>query len=110
MRTIPRPRRRAHHWGFGLVGGHRIHYDRPYATGVEGYPDLVVHGPLLALLALELPRMHGARVRGLTYRLVRPAFVPATVVAAGSRDGDELSVTVAARGAAPSLTASIRLA
>jgi 3-methylfumaryl-CoA hydratase len=30
--------------------GHRIHYDRPYATQVEGYPDLVVHGPLLALL------------------------------------------------------------
>ena len=38
--------------------GHRIHYDRPYATQAEGYPDLVVHGPLLALLALELPRIH----------------------------------------------------
>ena len=35
---------------------HRIHYDQPYATGVEGYPGLVVHGPLLALLLLELPR------------------------------------------------------
>ncbi|MFI5541804.1 MaoC family dehydratase N-terminal domain-containing protein [Nocardia sp. NPDC051900] len=90
--------------------GHRIHYDRPYATGVEGYPDLVVHGPLLALLALELPRLHGVRVRSVAYRLVQPAFVPATVVAAGSRDGDELSVTVAAQGVAPSLTASIRLA
>jgi 3-methylfumaryl-CoA hydratase len=90
--------------------GHRIHYDRPYVTGVEGYPDLVVHGPLLALLALELPRAHGARVRGVTFRLVRPAFVPATVTAAGSRDGDELPVTVAAQGVAPSLTASIRLA
>jgi 3-methylfumaryl-CoA hydratase len=32
--------------------GHRIHYDQPYATGVEGYPGLVVHGPLLALLLL----------------------------------------------------------
>ncbi|WP_040822230.1 FAS1-like dehydratase domain-containing protein [Nocardia jiangxiensis] len=90
--------------------GHRIHYDRPYVTSVEGYPDLVVHGPLLALLALELPRVHGARVRSIAYRLVRPAYVPATVVAAGSRDGDELSVTVAAHGAAPSLTASIHLA
>ena len=38
--------------------GHRIHYDQPYATAVEGYPGLVVHGPLLALLALELPRRH----------------------------------------------------
>jgi 3-methylfumaryl-CoA hydratase len=33
--------------------GHRIHYDAPYATGVEGYPGLVVHGPLLALLLLD---------------------------------------------------------
>lgn len=44
---------------------HRIHYDLPYATDVAGYPGLVVHGPLLALLALELPRAHrpGAAVR-----------------------------------------------
>lgn len=89
--------------------GHRIHYDRPYATGVEGYPDLVVHGPLLALLALELPRVRGVGVRSIAFRLVRPAFVPATVVAAGSRVGDELTVAVAAKGADPSLTASIRL-
>lgn len=91
--------------------GHRIHYDRPYATDVEGYPDLVVHGPLLALLALELPRVHLApgAVRSLAYRLVRPAFVPASMVAAGTRDGDELTVAVAAQGAAPSLTATVRL-
>ena len=30
--------------------GHRIHYDRPYATEVEGYPGLIVHGPLIATL------------------------------------------------------------
>ena len=36
--------------------GHRIHYDQPYATGVEGYPGLVVHGPLLATLLLDLLR------------------------------------------------------
>lgn len=40
------------------ANAHRIHYDLPYATHVEGYPGLVVHGPLLALLALELPRIH----------------------------------------------------
>ena len=58
--------------------GHRIHYDTGYATGVEGYPDLVVHGPLLALLALELPRRHApdATVGEFAYRLVRPAFLP----------------------------------
>jgi 3-methylfumaryl-CoA hydratase len=91
--------------------GHRIHYDHPYVTGVEGYPDLVVHGPLLALLALELPRLHApdVRVTDLAYRLVRPAFSPATVVAAGDRDRDTAEIAVAAEGAAPSLTATVRL-
>src|SRR5262249_61025416 len=36
--------------------GHRIHYDQPYVTGVEGYPGLIVHGPLLGLLQIELAR------------------------------------------------------
>jgi 3-methylfumaryl-CoA hydratase len=36
--------------------GHRIHYDQPYVTGAEGYPGLIVHGPLLGLLQMELAR------------------------------------------------------
>lgn len=36
--------------------GHRIHYDQPYATGTEGYPGLVVHGPLIATLLANLAR------------------------------------------------------
>ena len=87
--------------------GHRIHYDQPYATKVEGYPDLVVHGPLLALLALELPRLHasGRAVRSFGYRLVRPAFVPATMVSEARLEGASVELTVAAKGAPPSLTA-----
>jgi 3-methylfumaryl-CoA hydratase len=88
--------------------GHRIHYDLPYATEEEGYPGLVIHGPLLALLALDLPRVHapGATLKSFEYRLVRPAFAPATVVAVGqpARDGI-VELTVAAVGAEPSLTA-----
>ncbi|MEQ1519356.1 MAG: MaoC family dehydratase N-terminal domain-containing protein, partial [Usitatibacteraceae bacterium] len=38
--------------------GHRIHYDRRYVTDVEGYPGLIVHGPLIATLLLELLREH----------------------------------------------------
>jgi 3-methylfumaryl-CoA hydratase len=88
--------------------GHRIHYDRPYATQVEGYPDLVVHGPLLALLALELPRVHapGRAVRSFGYRLIRPAFVPATMVSEAIPEGATVELTVAAKGAPPSLTAT----
>lgn len=90
---------------------HRIHYDRPYATEVERYPDLVVHGPLLALLALELPRRYAPdrTVRAYAYRLVRPAFAPSLVVADGGPAEHGADVTVAARGSAPSLTAAIDL-
>ncbi len=54
--------------------GHRIHYDRPYATQVEGYPGLVVHGPLIATLLLDLLRRQrpDAEVAGFRFRAVRP--------------------------------------
>jgi 3-methylfumaryl-CoA hydratase len=91
--------------------GHRIHYDRPYATRAEGYPDLVVQGPLLALLALELPRVHAPdrAVRAFDYRLMRPAFVPSRVVSVGRSDGTTAEFTVAAEGAEPSLAGNVRL-
>ena len=41
--------------------GHRIHYDRSYVTEVEGYPGLIVHGPLIATLLLDLLRRAAAR-------------------------------------------------
>jgi 3-methylfumaryl-CoA hydratase len=93
--------------------GHRIHYDRPYATQVEGYPDLVVHGPLLALLALELPRIHAPQqpVRSFAYRLVRPAFLPARLISVGrpAQADQTAEITVGAQGAEPSLTATASL-
>jgi 3-methylfumaryl-CoA hydratase len=56
--------------------GHRIHYDRRYATEVEGYPGLVVHGPLIATLLLDLLRRNvaDANVATLSFRAVRPLF------------------------------------
>ncbi len=57
--------------------GHRIHYDYPYATGVEGYPHLLVHGPLLATLLMDL--LHRNRpstvVREFTFKAIRPTFL-----------------------------------
>ncbi len=54
---------------------HRIHYDRPYAIEEEGYPGLVVHGPLTAILLLELVRQHSARaIAGFRFRLQAPLF------------------------------------
>jgi 3-methylfumaryl-CoA hydratase len=56
--------------------GHRIHYDRRYATEVEGYPGLVVHGPLLATLLLDLLHRHrpDAQVERFEFKAVRPTF------------------------------------
>jgi 3-methylfumaryl-CoA hydratase len=56
--------------------GHRIHYDYPYTTGVEGYPGLIVHGPLLAVLLMELLHRHRpeAAVREFQFRAARPVF------------------------------------
>jgi 3-methylfumaryl-CoA hydratase len=56
--------------------GHRIHYDRKYATEVEKYPGLVVHGPLQALLLLELAKKHnpGREVADYEFKAIRPVF------------------------------------
>lgn len=55
---------------------HRIHYDHPYATGVEGYPGLLVHGPLTALLLLDAAGRHGAGpVTRFRYRALAPLYV-----------------------------------
>jgi itaconyl-CoA hydratase/mesaconyl-C4 CoA hydratase len=58
--------------------GHRIHYDWPYVTQTEGYPGLVVHGPLIATLNLRaFTRAHpNARLQRFTFRGVRPLISP----------------------------------
>ncbi|MCK9213392.1 MAG: MaoC family dehydratase N-terminal domain-containing protein [Rhodoferax sp.] len=56
--------------------GHRIHYDRPYVTEVEGYPGLIVHGPLIATLLVDLVRRHapGASIQSFNFKALRPTF------------------------------------
>jgi 3-methylfumaryl-CoA hydratase len=55
--------------------GHRIHYDLDYCREEEGYPGLVVHGPLQTLLLLDLCRRHDPRpVRKIDYRALHPMF------------------------------------
>ena len=56
--------------------GHRIHYDRRYATEVEGYPGLVVHGPLIATLLVDLVRSNlpAAVITRFEFRAVNPIF------------------------------------
>jgi hydroxyacyl-ACP dehydratase HTD2-like protein with hotdog domain len=70
-------------FAFSAASGnsHRIHYDQVYATAVEGYPGLVVHGPLIALLLLEaMPARPLAR---FAFRALKPAFAGETIIARG---------------------------
>jgi 3-methylfumaryl-CoA hydratase len=66
--------------------GHRIHYDRRYATEVEGYPGLVVHGPLIATLLIDLllRNRSGAQVARFEFRAVSPLFDTAPFAVCGA--------------------------
>jgi 3-methylfumaryl-CoA hydratase len=67
---------------------HRIHYDARYATGEEGYPGLVVHGPFTAVRLCDLARRRsGAALRRFSFRAMAPLFV-GDPVALAQGDGD----------------------
>ena len=66
---------------------HRIHYDHLYATGVEGYPGLVVQGPLTAMLLADLGRRHGVAGPGrFSFRARSPFFCGDTLHLRGGPD------------------------
>ena len=67
---------------------HRIHYDRDYAMGVEGYDGLVVQGPLTATLLLELlhQELPSARIAAFEFRALRPLLANAPLRLQGRRD------------------------
>ena len=69
---------------------HRIHYDRTYVTEVEGYPGLIVHGPLIASPLLDLleRQVRGDRVSSFRFRAVRPLFDIHRFTVNGRTDGD----------------------
>ena len=54
---------------------HRIHYDAPYATGEEGYPGLVVHGPFTAARLFSLATRAGGAIRQFSFQALAPLFV-----------------------------------
>jgi 3-methylfumaryl-CoA hydratase len=68
--------------------GHRIHYDHPYTTQVEGYPGLVVHGPLIATLLVDLIRRNkpDATLRTYVFRALRPLYDTAGFAVCGLPD------------------------
>lgn len=90
---------------------HRIHYDQRYVRDEEGYPDLVVHGPLLAILMLELVRRNGSRsVRSLSFRFRSPVFTGERLVACGEQRGKVAQLHVATARDARHATAEVNFA
>jgi len=79
--------------------GHRIHYDQAYARAEEGYPDLVVHGPLTATLLQQLAveRGGGRRLARFEFRGVSPLFVNRPFRLEG-READDGTLSLWARG------------
>ena len=70
--------------------GHRIHYDRRYVTEVEGYPGLIVHGPLCATLMVDLVRrqLPAARLAHFSFKAVAPVFDIAPFAVCGQPEAD----------------------
>jgi 3-methylfumaryl-CoA hydratase len=79
--------------------GHRIHYDRSYVTEVEGYPGLIVHGPLIATLLVDLLRRERphARIQRFAFTAKSPLFDLHPFDACGRLDNGQRSVTLWAR-------------
>ena len=92
--------------------GHRIHYDQPYVTAVEGYPGLIVHGPLLCILLLDLVRRQKpvARIAEFTYRGFRPVFATSPFKIAGKSQGRDLLLWAEDNDGALAMRAEARFA
>jgi len=84
---------------------HRIHYDRRYVTEVEGYPGLVVHGPLLATLLVDLLRRERpeAALRSFEFRAVAPLFDVAPFEVCGAPEDDGVRISLWAQSSAGGL-------
>ncbi|MBB5448238.1 MULTISPECIES: MaoC family dehydratase N-terminal domain-containing protein [unclassified Paraburkholderia] len=79
--------------------GHRIHYDHPYVTQVEGYPGLVVHGPLIATLLVDLVRreLPQATLQSFAFRALRPTFADLPFVVCGKPAADGKTIDLWAK-------------
>ena len=91
---------------------HRIHYDQPYVTGTEGYPGLIVHGPLIATLLLDGLRRHrpGANITAFTFRAVSPLFDVADFTVNGRLEGHKASLWASNAGGGLAMEATAEIA
>lgn len=74
---------------------HRIHYDADYARDIEGYPNVVIHGPLLASLLMDLARESGGPLATFSYRARSPLFLPDEFTTHGRRSSTDAALWAA---------------
>ena len=92
---------------------HRIHYDYPYATNVEGYPQIVVHGPLLATFLLDLASKVAndmkVEIKKFSFRLMSPVFVGGEIFAEAKNKTNGLDMWIKDQYGNMSLSAQVEL-
>jgi 3-methylfumaryl-CoA hydratase len=81
--------------------GYRLHYDRPFATTIQGYPGLVVHGPLIAALLADLVRRNlpESTISSFSFRAIHALFDTSPFFVCGLPGSDGRTVTLWARDA-----------
>ena len=86
---------------------HRIHYDADYARTDEGYPGIIVHGPLVATFLLELLRAaaNTRPVREFSYRALNPLILGETLEVCARTDGERVSLWATGPGGIVIMTA-----
>jgi 3-methylfumaryl-CoA hydratase len=92
---VPTPTTLLFRYSALTFNSHRIHYDAPYATAEEGYPGLVVHGPLQATILLNLAAtLLGRSPTQFSYRATAPLIAGPPMTALARRDGDTIALSM----------------
>ena len=90
--------------------GHRIHYDHPYVTKIEGYPGLVVHGPYQAMLLADLVRKHfPGRMKAFSFQARKPLFDTSPFECVAWRDANTIALLTRDMDGNPAMTAKAEL-
>ncbi|MGB5484154.1 FAS1-like dehydratase domain-containing protein [Parasphingorhabdus sp.] len=90
---------------------HRIHYDRPYAVEEEGYPGLVVQGPLMAVLLLNMAasELGANKLSSFSFRGQSPAFANNVLNLVGNCEGQSLTLAVLGEDGETIMSAQARI-
>ena len=90
---------------------HRIHHDQAYVVDVEGYPGLIVHGPLTATLLMQFvdEKIGAGKIRTFSFRAKRPLYVNRPLTLHGNPTGRRVDLWVTDEGGYIAMQAEVHL-